>query len=144
MVLTISVLSVERYVAICHPFLFSKHTLSSKSRVLKIILVIWIVAFLCSYLIYVCIGKIPFINDPNVIAFFHVNERTYVYYGVLRSVFFFLVPMLLIGTMYFRISIELKKSSKFINNVDDNADNSKQGTSKMLSNNVCHAQYFSN
>ncbi|XP_046688563.1 LOW QUALITY PROTEIN: pyrokinin-1 receptor-like, partial [Homalodisca vitripennis] len=41
-VLTITAFTVERYVAICHPFF--AHTLSKLSRAVRLILVIWAVA----------------------------------------------------------------------------------------------------
>lgn len=42
-VLTITAFTVERYIAICHPF--RQHTMSKLSRAVKFILVIWILAF---------------------------------------------------------------------------------------------------
>uniref|UniRef100_A0A1B0GLI2 Putative neuromedin-u receptor 2 n=1 Tax=Lutzomyia longipalpis TaxID=7200 RepID=A0A1B0GLI2_LUTLO len=42
-VLTITSFTVERYIAICHPF--RQHTMSKLSRAVKFILAIWIVAF---------------------------------------------------------------------------------------------------
>ncbi|KAG5873041.1 hypothetical protein JTB14_010524 [Gonioctena quinquepunctata] len=41
-VLTITAFTVERYLAICHPFL--SHTMSKLSRVVKLVLFIWIVS----------------------------------------------------------------------------------------------------
>jgi hypothetical protein len=41
-VLTITAFTVERYVAICHPF--QAHTMSKLSRAFKIIIGIWLVA----------------------------------------------------------------------------------------------------
>lgn len=38
-------MSVARYVATCHPFWASKKNLSSLSRAIKIILVIWLIGF---------------------------------------------------------------------------------------------------
>jgi neuromedin U receptor 1 len=43
-VLTILTFSVERYIAICHPF--RAHTMSTLSRALKCIVVIWMLALL--------------------------------------------------------------------------------------------------
>lgn len=41
-VLTITAFTVERYLAICHPFL--SHTMSKLSRVVKYVIVIWVSA----------------------------------------------------------------------------------------------------
>lgn len=41
-VLTITAFTVERYVAICHPFL--SHTVSKLSRAIKFVVAIWLLA----------------------------------------------------------------------------------------------------
>lgn len=46
-VLTITAFTIERYVAICHPFL--SHTESNLSRAFKYILVIWMVALTLAF-----------------------------------------------------------------------------------------------
>lgn len=65
-VLTITAFTVERYLAICHPFL--AHTISDSQRVIKYILTIWIVALLSAipqvsktkYFTWVLVGKMNF------------------------------------------------------------------------------------
>lgn len=46
-VLTITAFTIERYVAICHPFL--SHTESNLSRAFKYILIIWVVALTLAF-----------------------------------------------------------------------------------------------
>lgn len=46
-VLTITAFTIERYVAICHPFL--SHTESNLSRAFKYILIIWMVALTLAF-----------------------------------------------------------------------------------------------
>ena len=46
-ILTISAFTIERYLAICHPF--KAHTTQMPSRAVKIVILIWFVAGLCAY-----------------------------------------------------------------------------------------------
>lgn len=45
MFLTVLAVSIERYVAICHPLLVSKYKLSSTSQAIKIIPAIWLLGY---------------------------------------------------------------------------------------------------
>ncbi|XP_071439417.1 pyrokinin-1 receptor-like [Hetaerina americana] len=113
-VLTITAFTVERYVAICHPFL--SHTLSRLSRAIKFIVGIWTVAL--------CFAV------PQALEFGVVYERSedgdmvseeYSACTVKRVVIphafeistclFFVAPMTLITVLYLLIGLQLHRSS---------------------------------
>lgn len=108
-VLTISAFSVERYLVISKPFLRQK--LSLKSRVYKIVAIIWVVSFAF------CIPDIFFIDflEQKKIIFCYFIVPDYLrILVVVELVVFFIVPMTSIFTLYVFIAINLKsESSKF-------------------------------
>lgn len=104
-VLTITAFTVERYVAICHPFL--AQTMSKLSRAVKLIVVIWLVAL--SFAI------------PQAIQFGVVGETDSTFCTIkqvviehsfeLSSFLFFVTPMTLITVLYALIGVKLRKSN---------------------------------
>jgi hypothetical protein len=106
-VLTITAFTVERYVAICHPFL--SQTMSKLSRAVKLILVIWIVAFAFAI--------------PQAIQFGIVRGRTpelvmctvktviFAHSFEISTFLFFVMPMTLITVLYALIGLRLRRSS---------------------------------
>lgn len=105
-VLTITAFTVERYLAICHPFL--SHTMSRLSRAVKFIIFIWILAICFAIpqaMPLKVVGDCPrcFVVDDKVIA--HAFE--------LSTFLFFVAPMTLIIVFYILIGLKLK-SSKII------------------------------
>lgn len=131
-VLNVTVLSVERYVGICHPFIASKYTLSSKSRALKIITAIWLIGFLCALPGSLQLRLVPSVNDPTVGACHYVTEVGLYLEGI-RSALFFVIPMLIIATTYFLIILSLKSSDKVVRNNNDITERSKRRIPKLLS-----------
>lgn len=115
-IMTITAFTVERYVAICHPI--RSQTMSSLSRAVKIIIIIWISA---------CVAALPY----------PIHTRTYHYLSVgdnpipdslicnipsqwlpqMRYVFqtssflLFVLPMGLITALYILIGVTLRKSN---------------------------------
>lgn len=134
MFLTVSILSVERYVAICHPFLASKYHFSSKSRAIKAIIGMWLFEFLCSILFILYVVMVHHAKDPSVSICVHTKEIGVYLYG-LESVLFFLFPMLLVLVMYILIVIKLRKSVKEIESNNKTSNHSKQRAPKILSKN---------
>lgn len=131
-VLTVSIFSVERYVAICHTLLAYKHRVSSLSRALKAILMIWLVGFSCALPITLQFDLVyqPHTNRTVCI----LNNKVGLYLALLAFVIFFLIPTLIIGTMYALIGIRLGKSAKMIRSNNNLTVRSKQRAPKMLSN----------
>ncbi|XP_063705793.1 pyrokinin-1 receptor-like [Culicoides brevitarsis] len=107
-ILTITSFSVERYIAICHPF--RSHAMSKLSRAIKFIVGIWIGAFSLatpqSFLFgildengsRVCTIKTSIVNG---------------YFFEISSFLFFIGPLLVISILYIRIGLKLKNNSIF-------------------------------
>ncbi|PSN51176.1 Pyrokinin-1 receptor [Blattella germanica] len=106
-VLTITAFTVERYVAICHPFL--SHTMSKLSRAIKLIVVIWLVALGFAIPQAIQFGVIYGRSPEDVqclmkkIVFSHSFE--------LSTFLFFVTPMTLITVLYALIGMRLRRSS---------------------------------
>lgn len=104
-VLTITAFTVERYVAICHPFL--SHTMSKLSRAVRLILLVWIIS----------VG----LAIPQALQFgvYFVSgmaqcgvKRVIIEHSFELSTFlFFMAPMSLITVLYILIGLKLRSSS---------------------------------
>nr|BAO01087.1 neuropeptide GPCR A37 [Nilaparvata lugens] len=114
-VLTITAFTVERYVAICHPFL--SHAVSKLSRAVKYVVIIWMLALLLAvpqalqlgivYEVYRNGTKVS--EDLKLCTIKHaVGSHTF----GLSSVLFFLAPMLLISVLYALIGLRLQRSNR--------------------------------
>ncbi|GFG30521.1 hypothetical protein Cfor_01849, partial [Coptotermes formosanus] len=106
-VLTITAFTVERYVAICHPFL--SHTMSKLSRAVKLILVIWIVSLAFAvpqaFQFGIVVGNTPEMvtcTFKNVIIAHSFELSTFL---------FFVMPMTLITVLYALIGLRLRRSN---------------------------------
>lgn len=135
MILTVSALSAERYVAICHPFLVSQHALSSKIRTCKIIVSIWVVGFLCALPVGLQ-REAHRVYDASLtgsLTSCFYSTKIGIYLEGLRAIFFFFVPMILVAVMYVRIMWTLRNSAKTINNSHDLTRTSTQRAPKLLS-----------
>lgn len=108
-VLTITAFTVERYVAICHPFL--SHTMSKLSRAIKLILIIWLVAlsFAVPQALQFGIVEHPDKNSDFVMCTYKtvILEHSF----ELSTFLFFIVPMALITVLYALIGLKLRKSN---------------------------------
>lgn len=134
MIWTVCVLSIERYVAICHPFLASKYNSSSKSRAVKTLIGIWLLEFLCNTLFIIYIVVVHHARDPSVTVCVHAKKFRIYLYG-LESMLFFFLPMIMVFIMHTLIVLELRKSVKEIGCINDTTDHSKQRAPKILSKN---------
>ena len=106
-VLTITAFTVERYVAICHPFL--SHTMSKLSRAIKLILVIWIVALAFAvpqaFQFGIVVG-----NTPDSVTC-TVKNVIIAHSFELSTFLFFVLPMTLITVLYALIGLRLRRSN---------------------------------
>lgn len=127
----VCVLSVERYFAICHPFLASKRQLSSLSHAMKAIPVMWSIGVLGALPLALQYGLVHHVDEPTMIGCRKIN-KIITYLEGIRSLLIFAVPMLIICTMYTLIGLRLKRSSKTIRNHNDPTDRTKQRAPKML------------
>ncbi|XP_044261929.1 pyrokinin-1 receptor-like [Tribolium madens] len=104
-VLTITAFTVERYLAICHPFL--SHTMSKLSRAVKLILAIWLVA----------VGlAVPQAMQFDVVGPPDCEQCAFVKPIIQHSfevstLLFFVLPMSLITVLYILIGQKLKSST---------------------------------
>lgn len=107
-VLIIVAFTVERYVAICHPFL--SQTLSNLSRAIKLILVIWLVALLFALPQALQFGVVRHNEYPDMVMC--TVKRIIVSHSFELSTFlFFVIPMCLITFLYVLIGLKLRKSN---------------------------------
>ncbi|KAI5638878.1 7 transmembrane receptor (rhodopsin family) domain-containing protein [Phthorimaea operculella] len=102
-VLTIAAFTVERYLVVTRPFL--RQRLTMKSRVMKILAVIWVVS---------CVGCVPSVLNVDCLE---TNKKVYCYWMVTESVkvfividiiLFFVIPMTIIVVLYVLIALKLK------------------------------------
>lgn len=106
-VLTITAFTVERYVAICHPFL--SQTMSKLSRAIKLILAIWLVALSFAIPQALQFGLVETHGPESVMCMmkFVIIRHSF----ELSTFLFFIVPMTLITILYALIGLKLRKSN---------------------------------
>lgn len=108
-VLTITAFTVERYVAICHPFL--SHTLSKPSRAVKFIMLIWISAVGFAIPQALQLGVIS-ANDGQIDSEMCLVVKPIIEHSFEVSTFlFFIAPMTLITVLYVLIGLRLRTSN---------------------------------
>ncbi|PBC34776.1 Neuropeptides capa receptor [Apis cerana cerana] len=107
-VLTITAFTVERYLAICHPFL--SQTMSKLTRAVKLILVVWLVALSFALPQALQFGLVQHKAHPEVVMC--TVKRILLQHSFELSTFlFFVVPMSLITVLYALIGLKLRKSN---------------------------------
>ncbi|XP_035897100.1 pyrokinin-1 receptor-like [Anopheles stephensi] len=103
-VLTITSFTVERYIAICHPF--RSHTMSKLSRAIKFVIVIWLVAFGLATPQALQFGIVE--SDGSRLC--TIKDEHFVHAFEVSSFLFFVGPMTVIAVLYVLIGIKLRKS----------------------------------
>lgn len=131
-ILTISCFTIERYIAICHPF--RQHAMSKLSRAVKFIIGIWIGA-LTTALPQAC--QFGVVDTQNVVLCTRKNE-TISFAFEMSSLIFFVSPMILICVLYVLIGLKLRQSSRLISRFSHRSSRPSRGSS--CSNNINHAQ----
>lgn len=104
--LDILVFTVERYVAICHPFL--SHTLSKLSRAVKLIILVWIVSFAYAIPQALQFGVVKIMNVEQCVVTKVIIQHSF----ELSTFLFFFAPMTLITVLYILIGLKLRASTK--------------------------------
>nr|BAO01086.1 neuropeptide GPCR A36 [Nilaparvata lugens] len=117
-VLTITAFTVERYLAICHPFL--AQTMSRLSRAIRLILIIWCVALAFAVPQALQVGIVnEEVPDGAMCALKPYSKKDTFYLltifwehsFALSTILFFLVPMTIITVLYALIGLRLRKSA---------------------------------
>lgn len=107
-ILTITAFTVERYFAICHPFM--SQTMSKLSRAVKLIIVVWLVSlsFALPQAMQFGLGYID--NNPKM-ALCMLKRKILKHSFELSTFLFFVTPMTLITILYILIGIKLRRSN---------------------------------
>lgn len=103
-VLTITSFTVERYLAICHPFL--QHTMSKLSRAIRLILIVWVVSLVLAAPMALQFG----VFENHSIMVCDVKRVIINHSFELSTLLFFLTPMTLITVLYVLIGLKLRSS----------------------------------
>lgn len=111
-VLTITAFTVERYVAICHPFL--SQTLAKLSRIVKLILLIWIVAICFAVPQALQFEMVRYVDDVPDSDMCQVVSPIIEHSFELSTLTFFVAPMTLITVLYVLIGLRLKSSTNMM------------------------------
>ncbi|XP_063243551.1 pyrokinin-1 receptor-like [Bacillus rossius redtenbacheri] len=106
-VLTITAFTVERYVAICHPFL--SHTMSRLSRAVKFVVGIWLVAMASAVPLAMQLGLV---RDPRHDELVQCSVARELFRNAFEvsTFLFFVAPMTLITVLYALIGLRLRRS----------------------------------
>ncbi|XP_044263083.1 pyrokinin-1 receptor-like [Tribolium madens] len=107
-VLTITAFTVERYVAICHPFV--SHTMSKLSRAIRHIIVIWVVALCLAAPQAIQFGVEYELKDGVQYSRCTVVSNFFQHAFEISTFLFFVGPITLITVLYVLIGIQLRKS----------------------------------
>ncbi|KYN04891.1 PREDICTED: neuromedin-U receptor 2-like [Cyphomyrmex costatus] len=114
-VLTITAFTIERYVAICHPFI--SHTMSKLSRAIKFVVAIWLLALCLAVPQAIQFGIVYGIdyadNGTAVLDSARCSLRwTLIEHAFeISTILFFVLPMTIIIVLYVLIAIKLRRSS---------------------------------
>ncbi|XP_059047387.1 pyrokinin-1 receptor-like [Achroia grisella] len=108
-VLTITAFTVERYIAICRPFM--SHTMSKLSRVVRFIFVIWVCALCTAVPQAMQFGIVTDVDNIQNTSVCTVKGEGVHQVFVISSFIFFVVPMSVICVLYALIGIKLRTST---------------------------------
>lgn len=108
-VLTITAFTVERYIAICHPFL--THTMSKLSRAVKFVMAIWIFA-LCLAIPQAIPYGVMYELDMHGMetSSCTITKMLMEHAFELSTLVFFVAPMTVITVLYVLIAVKLRHS----------------------------------
>ncbi|CAH0581224.1 unnamed protein product [Chrysodeixis includens] len=107
-VLTITAFTVERYIAICRPFM--SHTMSKLSRAVRFIIAIWVFALCTAVPQAMQFGIVTYDDNGQNASACTVKGVGVHQVFVISSFVFFVVPMSMISVLYALIGIKLRTS----------------------------------
>lgn len=106
----VTAFTIERYVAICHPFL--SHTMSKLSRAIKFIFLIWILSIFFATPLAIQTGIVTDPSNHESSWCSIVPERVLIEDSfVVATILFFFAPMTLISVLYMLIGMKLRSST---------------------------------
>lgn len=113
-VLTITAFTVERYVAICHPF--RSHSLSKLSRAVRLVMFVWVFSMLLAMPLAIQFGvtheKVLYLDTTHCTIKSVLFEKAF----ILSSCVVFVLPMTLITVLYVLIGWKLRLSGRMTSN----------------------------
>ncbi|XP_067616942.1 uncharacterized protein PK2-R2 [Eurosta solidaginis] len=124
-VLTITAFTVERYIAICHPF--RQHTMSKLSRAIKFILAIWMLAVVLALPQSLQFSVVTEPTGTSCTIDNHFIDHVFVLSGCI----FFVGPMTAIVVLYALIATKLERSRQLQTASSRNV-NSQRRVTRML------------
>ncbi|KPI92686.1 Neuromedin-U receptor 2 [Papilio xuthus] len=107
-VLTITAFTVERYIAICRPFM--SHTMSKLSRAVRFIIAIWICALCTAVPQAMQFGIVTYVENGQNMSACTVKGQGVHEVFVISSFVFFVAPMSVITVLYVFIGAKLRTS----------------------------------
>lgn len=128
-VLTVLTFTIERYVAICHPFL--SHTLSKLSRAKRIIVIVWLISLTYAVPQAFSLGISQMGNALQCQMQNEIIKHSF----EISAYFFFMTPMVLITVLYILIGLKLRASTKMNRNLGSRQkryQSSTQGSRRVI------------
>nr|QPA18429.1 pheromone biosynthesis activating neuropeptide receptor C [Chilo suppressalis] len=107
-VLTITAFTVERYIAICRPFM--SHTMSKLSRAVRYIILIWVCALCTAAPQAMQFGIVKESDNGETVTVCTVKGQGVHQVFIISSFIFFVVPMSVISVLYALIGVKLRTS----------------------------------
>ncbi|KAG8196105.1 hypothetical protein JTE90_007841 [Oedothorax gibbosus] len=125
-ILTITLFTLERYFAICHPL--KTHTMSKLSRAIYMIIGVWIFSCLSAIHVALQVGivyqeyKKEIILDSAECLLKNPLQHAF----LSSTVAFFIVPMVIISVLYALIGVQLRESGSLNNQCSENMEQNEQ------------------
>ncbi|GFS82439.1 pyrokinin-1 receptor [Nephila pilipes] len=115
-ILTITLFTLERYLAICHPL--RTHTMSKLSRAIYMIIGVWIFSLLCALHVALQLGIVyQEYHGHRIYETAECTLKTTLRHAFLGSTLaFFIVPMIVISVLYVQIGVQLRESDSVSHN----------------------------
>lgn len=137
-VLTITLFTIERYLAICHPFV--SHKMSKLSRAIRHVVLLWIVSFILALPLALQFGLR---SHKGVIMC--LQTRVIIPHSFeVSTFFFFITPMMAITALYSLIGLRLKRTqaernnqqcqhlTRYLNTIDKIRQRNHQSTKRVI------------